>query len=382
MKKKILFINGHLNVGGVEKSLVDILQHMDYDKFDVDLLLLEGLGDYAKEIPEQVNVFLLSLENTYGKLDKCLVRCIRQKDWFSLRMRLIFLAMKLFGQKQIKLAKKLLTDNKHYDCVIGFRSGICTQIAAFAVKADKKVTWWHHGEFNVDAKEYSVVAEACDIVVSVSESCAEMILENVPSIRSRLIVIPNMVDALSLEKKSEAIVPYAKEKLNLVTVCRIVPEKHIENVVYASKQLKIKGYKFQWHIVGDGILRKQMEDLALQEALQDVLIFEGSKLNPYPYIKHAALYVHPSYVESQGLTVVEAMTLGVPCVVTKARGPMEFIVHGENGVLVDKKKESLVQGIEEILNDKELYKKIICNSKCPDEFETCKVMRKIYEILE
>ena len=37
-KKKILFINGHLNAGGVERSLVDVLRHFDYGKYDVDLL--------------------------------------------------------------------------------------------------------------------------------------------------------------------------------------------------------------------------------------------------------------------------------------------------------------------------------------------------------
>ena len=43
--KKLLFINGHLNTGGVEKSLLDILQHIDYSQYHVDLLLLEGRGD-------------------------------------------------------------------------------------------------------------------------------------------------------------------------------------------------------------------------------------------------------------------------------------------------------------------------------------------------
>ena len=44
MKRKILFINGHLNTGGVEKALIDVLRHIDYERLDVDLLLLEGLG--------------------------------------------------------------------------------------------------------------------------------------------------------------------------------------------------------------------------------------------------------------------------------------------------------------------------------------------------
>ena len=50
--KSILFINGHMNTGGVEKSLLDILRRLDYGHYNVDLLLLEELGDYADEIIE------------------------------------------------------------------------------------------------------------------------------------------------------------------------------------------------------------------------------------------------------------------------------------------------------------------------------------------
>ena len=75
-------------------------------------------------------------------------------------MRLIFLMMKLFGQKNIRLARKLLSGNQHYDCVIGFRSGICTQIAAFAVNAGKRITWWHHGEINVEHGSYLEATDA------------------------------------------------------------------------------------------------------------------------------------------------------------------------------------------------------------------------------
>ena len=64
--KHILFINGHLNAGGVERSLADILKHMDYTKYAVDLLLLEDVGDYASELPPEVHVLFRDIHNTYG----------------------------------------------------------------------------------------------------------------------------------------------------------------------------------------------------------------------------------------------------------------------------------------------------------------------------
>lgn len=51
-----------MNTGGVEKSLLDILRRLDYDSYDVDLLLLEELGDYGAEIPSNVHIHVKSLK--------------------------------------------------------------------------------------------------------------------------------------------------------------------------------------------------------------------------------------------------------------------------------------------------------------------------------
>ena len=50
MKKKLLFINGHLQSGGVEKSLLDILTHLDYRRYEVDLLLLEAWAEFGGDV--------------------------------------------------------------------------------------------------------------------------------------------------------------------------------------------------------------------------------------------------------------------------------------------------------------------------------------------
>lgn len=235
--KKLLFINGHLNTGGVEKSLLDILKHLDYEKYEVDLLLLEELGDYASEIPAQVHIQLRCLKNTYGSVQSSLLRCIQQGDWFCFRMRLIFLLMKFFGQKRISLAQKLLTGNQHYDCVIGFRPGICTQIAAFAVNADRRITWWHHGEINVEHNSYLETADACDQIAVVSEACRSMLADAFPTLERKLTIVPNMLDVNSACDKAESFQPYAQsDMLHVVTLCRLSPEKHIENAVFAAQK--------------------------------------------------------------------------------------------------------------------------------------------------
>lgn len=83
MKKKILFVNGHLNVGGVEKSLIDILKNFNYEEYEVDLILFEGLGDYYNELPNEVNLHFLDITSTYGSYIECIKKCLKKKDWFT-----------------------------------------------------------------------------------------------------------------------------------------------------------------------------------------------------------------------------------------------------------------------------------------------------------
>ncbi len=383
MKEHLLFINGHLNTGGVEKSLLDILKHLDYDKYEVDLLLLEELGDYESEIPGQVHVQLRCLKNTYGSVQSSLLRCMQQRDWLCFQMRLIFLLMKFFGQKEIRLARKLLTDNQHYDGVIGFRPGICTQIAAFAVNADKRVTWWHHGEINIAHDDYLEAAEACNQIVVVSKACRGMLADAFPTLEQKLTIVPNMLDIDAIREKAEAFQPYAQtDMLHIVTLCRLSPEKHIENVIFTAQKLRASGITFRWHLLGGGSIESVLRQTAEAACVSDVFLFEGNQPNPYPYLKNADLFVHPSYVESQGLVVLEAMALGVPCVVTKSLGPCEFIEDGVNGILTEQNPESLAEKVMEILTDRALYERIKANTHCPAQFAPESVMQKIDHLLE
>ena len=379
--KHILFINGHLNTGGVERSLVDILRHMDYTKYAVDLLLLEDIGDYASELPSEVKVLFRDLHNTYGGVASSVRRCIAARDWMCLRLRLLFLLRKIFGPRAFKSAATLLLGEHHYDCVIGFRPGICADLAGYSVKAKRRITWWHHGEFYVDRVAYGAMCSKMNAVAVVSQSCKAMLQEKLPEIESKLVCIPNMLDAVAIGQKAGNS-PYTGDILHIVSVGRLAPEKHFENVFPAAKALRQAGIDFAWHVIGDGFERSKLEALIAENDLKDHVILDGSKTNPYPYMKYADLFVHPSYVESQGLTVLEAMALGVPCVVTKSRGPCEFIEDGINGLLTEQSPESLTEKVLSILTDKTLFLSIKENTECPEQFAPDRVMKQIEELID
>ena len=380
-KKRILFINGHLNAGGVERSLVDVLRHMDYTKYAVDLLLLEDTGDYASELPSEVKVLFRDIHPTYGSFASSIRRCIVAHDWMCLRLRFLFLLQKFFGACALKRVATILLGKHHYDCVIGFRPGICSDLAAYSVQTDRKITWWHHGEFNVDCATYGNMCSKMNAVAVVSQSCKAMLQEKLPELESKLVCIPNMLDAVAIGQKAGNS-PYTGDMLHIVSVGRLAPEKHFENIIPVAKMLRDMSTDFVWHIVGDGSEQARLESLIVENDLKDHVILEGSKTNPYPYMKYADLFVHPSYVESHGLTVLEAMALDVPCVVTKSRGPCEFIEDGVNGLLTEQSPESLAEEVLAILNDKKLYQHIKENTKCPEQFGPERVIKQIETMID
>lgn len=383
MKKKLLFINGHLNTGGVEKSLLDILQHLDYSKYEVDLLLTEQLGDYADQLPSQVNILLRSIERTYGSFPRVILQCLKKRDWFSLKIRLIFLLMKVFGQRWVRLSQNMLTGGKHYNCVIGFRPGFCTQIAAFAVNADRRITWWHHGEIKVEPKLYLEAAMCCNRVAVVSDACRRMLETAFPGLSDKLVTIYNMLDVFEVQQKSEEFDPYPdKDALHIVSVGRLVPEKHFDNTILAARWLKTQGITFKWHLVGDGLLREELRQMTVELDVTDCFVFEGNQVNPYPYMKHADLFVHPSYVESFGIVVTEALALGIPCVVTKSTGVMDFLNDGENALLTEQNPDDLAAKVLQVLTDAGLRDRLRSNAYCPEQFLPEVVMKKIEDLLE
>ena len=190
-----------------------------------------------------------------------------------------------------------------------------------------------------------------------------------------------MLDAEAIRLKV-AYSPYTDDMLHIVSVGRLAPEKHFENIIPTARALKDAGIDFTWHVIGEGAERAKLEMLIAEHALKDHVILEGSKTNPYPYIRYADLFVHPSYVESQGLTVLEAMALGVPCVVTKSRGPCEFIEDGINGLLTERSPESLTEKVLTILNEKKPYQRIKENTRCPEQFSPEQIMKQIETVID
>lgn len=90
--------------------------------------------------------------------------------------------------------------------------------------------------------------------------------------------------------------------------------------------------RFVW--IGDGLRREEYIDKIRQEGLADRVEMPGHMDNPAEWYARAAVFFHPSLVESQGLVVLDAMAAGLPCVTSNAGGLPESVADGETGFLL------------------------------------------------
>lgn len=354
--KRLLFVNGHLKVGGIERTLIDLLNHIDYNQYEVDLLLLEEIGVYESLLPPQVRVLLFSTVCAYGPLCPTLWTNLRMGNFRLLLYRLILLSTHLLGKRMLSLLFYVLPVKGRYDVAIAYRPGICAEVVGRAIKSEKKLLWWHHGKCSFNNIQYQIIYKTWrlfDKVVFVSEGCKKIFCDGIPYLADRMIVLQNMIDANRLELLAGDTMPveYTQDSLNIVSVGNLLPDKHFDNAIQVVLELvKRDKTNIRWYIIGDGIEHQNLELKIMNLNLENYVYLIGQKSNPYPYIKYADLLVHPSYIEAQSTTVLEAMALHTPCVVTRTEIPQDFTINGINCIEVEQGVSYLFDGVSKMIS--------------------------------
>lgn len=211
-----------------------------------------------------------------------------------------------------------------------------------------------------EIKSLDMAYKKMDSIVAVSNSSKKLLEEQFADIKKKLYVVSNMIDPVELIKKARKYMPveFQNTKFKIVSVGRMTPEKNMLLCPKIGCKLKAAGMDFKWVIIGDGVEKEKIEKEINDYELQKELILIGRNSNPYPYIAEADLMIHPSLVESQGITIIESMALGTPVVAVRSKGPEEFIESGKNGYLVDNNEVDITNLIKILY--KEPKKRTMC----------------------
>lgn len=392
--KKILFVINSLTIGGSEKSLISLLDNIDYSKYQVDLLMFKKGEELDKYIPKEVNIieepeyykFLYKTNGKYSRLKK--IRFIYYKIKTSIFLRINSMRDNKIQSEQViyKSQKNILKMNKkEYDVAIAYSQGMPTYFVADKVSANKKVAWINcdYATTMYDKDFDERFYDKFDNIVAVSETISKSILDIKPQYRSKIAVILDIVDSKLIELLSnEEIVFEDKSYTNILTVARLVIQhKGYDLAVKAAALLKRDNYKFKWFVVGDGQDREKLEKLIEEYGVKDCFILLGKKENPYTYMKNCDIYVQPSYKEGFGLTVIEAKILKKPIVCTNFNTAKELINNGEDGLIIEKNENELYLGIKKYIDDKKFIGGIIENLKKKDQYNSVDEINKFYDLI-
>lgn len=348
MKIKLLFLNGPLGGGGAERVLIDLLNNLDYSKYEVDLCLIVNQGVLLLEVPKEVTI--LPLWENYSNYYK-----------FAYRMSIWFGNNYLF--KRV-LKRKII---KKYDVEISFLEGIPLKLHALMDTTAKKITWVHadllhfpYTDIQFSKGEHVAAYSKMNLIICVSYFTLQMFQQKFPGLKDKLNVIYNPVDLAKIDRLSTELRVEKGLKFNIVSVGRLTEQKRFDRLLRVTARLKKEKYALSVQLVGDGELRVNLVNLTKELGIEDLVEFIGFVKNPFPYIKNADLMIVPSASEGFGLVVVEGMALGVPVVSTKTAGPSEILGEDEYGLICEQDDESIYQSVKKLIDDSNLrdkYKK-------------------------
>ena len=352
-KKKILFVNDEMTMGGVARILNTLLSMIDREKYDVDLLVLHKRGELLKEVPEGMSVYGGS--SFFDTVDIPLSQC-RGKNLLS-KLRLLFYMKSGLIEQRIKKERKQFL-KKHYDIEFSAKEGFCTIFVASG-DSDRKINWVQvdYKECNYSKNHMALMKKMLkkiDMNIACSEKVKDSYVElfNVGDIK----VIHNLINEKYIKALSKQKVQFIKpsNKINLITVARFHPQKGLDRLIRAYA--KVKDY-YKLTIVGDGELKDDLYTLAKDLGVFDDIVWTGILANPYPEIKAADLFVLPSVYEGYPTITIESLVCGTPVLALEVAGIKEQITNRNMGYIIANKEERLVFKLEELKDQKEVLLK-------------------------
>jgi glycosyltransferase involved in cell wall biosynthesis len=125
-----------------------------------------------------------------------------------------------------------------------------------------------------------------------------------------------------------------REEFVLVCVARLSAQKGIDILLRAMARVVREGVHCKCVIVGDGPLKKQLCEQALELGLSGYVFFEGFHEDVRPYLQTGSAFILTSHREGLPLSILEAMACGLPCIVSNVGGNAEAVTHQVHGLVV------------------------------------------------
>lgn len=381
MKKKILFVNDEMTMGGVARILIGLLNKIDMDQYDVDVLILHPHGELMDELPRGVR--LIKSHPFFNAVDTNIGELVRSKQLIKIIHKLILVLLMKTGMivPVIKSIRKNLLQHK-YDVEFSAKEGFCT-IFVSCGDAKKKLNWVQvdYSVQNYSKNHMGLMIKALkniDLNIACSEKVGKAYGEMFKT--NRIQVINNFIDTETVEQKLKETVDVTKyPEFTFITVARFHPQKSVDRLIQAFAFVHKQNPNSRLVVIGDGEQKKMILDLIESNQIQDHVVLLGIKHNPYPYIKEADVFVLSSLYEGFPTIVVESLLSGTPVLATDVAGVKEQILRTEHGWIVENSQEALQKKMLDVSLEHELisaFKLKLVTYSYPNET----ILQSYYEI--
>ena len=343
--KKITFLMLHMGFGGIE-SAISNQANMLCNDFEVEIVSIYKLK-YAipYEINKKVNIkFLSELETNKEEFKKAIksfniVKTLKEG----------FKAIKI-----LYLKKKLLIDyikQCESDVIISTRCEFNKFLGKYGKKDKVKVAQEHvhHKDNEKYINKLVNSVHNIDYLMPVSSELTKFYSKRVSS-RTKCVYIKHALD-FKHEKYNY------KKTNNLIAVARLSKEKGFSDLLDVISIISKSKKDICLNLIGDGVEKENLKQKIKELKLEKNVIMHGYKKRPEvnDLLKESSIYCMTSFEESFGLSVIEAMAFGLPCVAfDDAKGVLEIIDKKTGIVIKNRDKEKMSQEIIDLLksNDK------------------------------
>lgn len=393
----LLIFSQAMELGGVERSLLGLLDSIDYDRYDVDLFLMRHSGELMTHLNPKVNLLpeipqyaSLAVPMTSllkkGQID---VLCGRIKGKLAARRfdkqhpgEKPSIAALTYSHKYTLRSMPQISD-RTYDLAISFLTP--HYFVRERVKARKYAAWIHtdYTALSFDRRAELEMWSGYDTICGVSEQVSRGFQTSFPELAGKVRTIENilsksLIDAQARETQTEMKSDCA---LSLLSVGRFCDAKNFDNVPDICRRLVGDGLDVKWYLIGYGGDEPLIRQKIAEAGMQDRVIILGKKDNPYPYMRDCDLYVQPSRYEGKAVTVREAQLLGRPVVITDYATSASQLEDGVDGVIVPMDNAGCAAGIAALLRNPARMRQLSENCAKRDYTNSAEI-EKIYALME
>lgn len=358
--KKIAFYIESMIVGGAEKVLIDLVNHMDYTKYDVTVIAIFRQSVY--------DGYSCQFEKLFDPHVHYVSLVDNRKKW----------KYRLFNRAYAHLSKSWIYSvlvKEQYDIEVAFYEGFPTEFVAHSTNShSKKFAWLHTDNTRLHQHKSPEALEATkrlyqvyDLVVGVSSQVVQSFRNFFPDIPTR--VVYNVLDTAEIIRKSRECDTTRKENtITFLTVGRLIPIKGYLRLLNALASLKKEGFSFRLIMIGEGSQKEEIESFIRERGLEQMVSLRGMQQNPYRYMPMCDYFVCSSFAEGLSTVVMEAIICELPVITTDCSGMQDILGNSECGLICENSDKGIYEALKYVLQHPEERAKMAASCAMRKQF--------------